>query len=508
MSYKEITPNISEIKTGTPAIKIGDTYFVGGIGGDFIPAVQKESVTLGQVNAEGKFQPLSFSGTEASNSGNPETVDNYYSFDGVLPIPESGSSGGGATVCDLYKCTAVQGPQIISFVVVSGAGVTDCNGNYSDIGISKNGQPVYSYTSSSGKIWYIFLTHDDLGENTWVLADTLDISDIYAAYYYNFELVGSWYGGDVEYDGDKGRATVSFEYSAINSNQDKTWSGYKLTATEEGYVLSDELTTGLIYAAGASSDYVTDCIIPKVGGVYNSDCTAEICNAQFKTDDALTFTAEEAFSTVKLDGSGSKLDLSGVKYSIDGNNWISYTQGTVIKLDKAGDYVKFINDKNMLETEPDNNTSVKFTLTGKIAASGKLMSLLNYSNDFYSFSFESLFSGQSALTSIPDISCDTVGWRGLFMLFRSCPNITKARVPIKQIKSGHDGFYQMFGGCTNLSVIEVDFTSWTSDVEDSGDVFSDWVSGVANKGVFIKPAELTEEYGSNRIPEGWTVVNK
>lgn len=34
---KLITPAISEIKTGTPGIKIGDKYIVGGIGGNFIP---------------------------------------------------------------------------------------------------------------------------------------------------------------------------------------------------------------------------------------------------------------------------------------------------------------------------------------------------------------------------------------------------------------------------------------------------------------------------------------
>lgn len=37
-ALKTITPAISEIKTGTPGIKIGDKYIVGGIGGNFIPA--------------------------------------------------------------------------------------------------------------------------------------------------------------------------------------------------------------------------------------------------------------------------------------------------------------------------------------------------------------------------------------------------------------------------------------------------------------------------------------
>ena len=35
-----ITPPLSEIKTGTPILKIGNDYVVGGIGGNFIPAGQ------------------------------------------------------------------------------------------------------------------------------------------------------------------------------------------------------------------------------------------------------------------------------------------------------------------------------------------------------------------------------------------------------------------------------------------------------------------------------------
>jgi hypothetical protein len=61
-------------------------------------------VTLGQVNAEGNFQPLAFNGIDASNSGNPETVENYYGFNGVLPVPES---GGGGSSMDFYKCASV-----------------------------------------------------------------------------------------------------------------------------------------------------------------------------------------------------------------------------------------------------------------------------------------------------------------------------------------------------------------------------------------------------------------
>lgn len=107
--FKPITPDITELKTGTPIIKQGDRYIVAGIGGDFIPGgpsgAPVADIVLGQVNADGGFQALSFNGTEASNSGDPEVVENYYTYNGVFPVPECNGGGGGS--CDYYKCASV-----------------------------------------------------------------------------------------------------------------------------------------------------------------------------------------------------------------------------------------------------------------------------------------------------------------------------------------------------------------------------------------------------------------
>lgn len=62
-------------------------------------------VTLGQIDADGNFQPLAFNGTEASNNGNPETVENYYGWNGVLEVPDKGIKVGEAT--EYYKCASV-----------------------------------------------------------------------------------------------------------------------------------------------------------------------------------------------------------------------------------------------------------------------------------------------------------------------------------------------------------------------------------------------------------------
>ena len=62
-------------------------------------------VILGQVDADGNFQPLTFNGTEASDSGSPEAVENYYGWQGVLPVPDDGIKVGEAT--EYYKCASV-----------------------------------------------------------------------------------------------------------------------------------------------------------------------------------------------------------------------------------------------------------------------------------------------------------------------------------------------------------------------------------------------------------------
>lgn len=80
----------------------GNVGTIAGSGGN---SSSSADVTLGQINAEGNFQALSFNGTEASNSGNPETIENYYGWNGVLPVPDKGIKVGEAA--EYYKCASV-----------------------------------------------------------------------------------------------------------------------------------------------------------------------------------------------------------------------------------------------------------------------------------------------------------------------------------------------------------------------------------------------------------------
>jgi hypothetical protein len=68
----------------------------------------------------------------------------------------------------------------------------------------------------------------------------------------------------------------------------------------------------------------------------------------------------------------------------------------------------------------------------------------------------------------------------------------------------------MFYGCRNLKHIEVSFNNW-GIISRNIQSCLNWVSSVSSTGTFYCPTALgtndTIERGTNRCPEGWTVVN-
>ena len=190
----------------------------------------------------------------------------------------------------------------------------------------------------------------------------------------------------------------------------------------------------------------------------------------------LTLTAAAADSTVTLNayGPSTQADLSGLQYRVGiSGDWLPYLLGSTLTLAAIGDAVQFRNTKDTLSTGTAAKY-VQFAMTGSIAASGNLMSMLNGRADCPSYCFVRLFKDCVSLVQAPSLPSSTLG-----------------------IYS----YSTLFGGCSALDRIEVNFTEW-------GLWTYSWVSGVAAAGTFVKPAALPEEIGNNRIPTGWTVVNK
>ena len=207
----------------------------------------------------------------------------------------------------------------------------------------------------------------------------------------------------------------------------------------------------------------------------------------------LTLTAEQAGSTVKLTAV-----ISTIYYRLNSKDmWTPYVSGTEIKLSKTGDYVQFWNNADNLNI---NSTYANFSMTGKVSASGNIMSLANWREDVPNACFRLLFNECSSLTSIPLMPATKIELHGYNQMFFGC-SITEVKLPAISYY-GSSSMRAMFCNCKSLKLVEVGFTLWNKTA------LSIWLQNTASNGTFIKPSALPEEYGYDCIPKGWTVINK
>lgn len=91
-------------------------------------------------------------------------------------------------------------------------------------------------------------------------------------------------------------------------------------------------------------------------------------------------------------------------------------------------------------------------MTGKIAASGNVMSLLDETcqrMDVPDYCFNSLFNSCSSLTQAPELPATTLAMEAYSEMFAYCSNLTQAPdLPASTLN--RNCYYSMFGGCTNL----------------------------------------------------------
>ena len=113
--------------------------------------------------------------------------------------------------------------------------------------------------------------------------------------------------------------------------------------------------------------------------------------------------------------------------------------------------------------------------------------------------YRNMFYGCTGLTSAPELPATTLASNCYFSMFSGCTGLTSApELPATTLTNSC--YRNMFEGCTNLSLIKVHFIAWGSQT-------SGWVSNVKSTGTFYKLSSLPEEFETNKIPPGWTVVN-
>lgn len=151
-----------------------------------------------------------------------------------------------------------------------------------------------------------------------------------------------------------------------------------------------------------------------------------------------------------------------------------------------------------------NSTEYSFTMTGKIAASGSMNTLLSkdgIATNMRQYAFLNLFRGCTSLTSVPELPATTLVDSCYYGLFRDCTSLTSAPA-LPATTLANNCYYKMFNGCSSLSSVEVNFTDWSTGT-------SNWLNGVAASGTFTCPAALdTTTRDSTHVPADWTVVTK
>ena len=123
--------------------------------------------------------------------------------------------------------------------------------------------------------------------------------------------------------------------------------------------------------------------------------------------------------------------------------------------------------------------------------------------DLSSYCYGSMFYGCSNLKKAPVLPAMTLQPTCYSNMFYSCMSLEEApELPALTLVSSC--YNSMFYNCSNLQYIKAMFTSAPNSVSSSN---SNWVSGVAAAGTFVKNAAATWEntFGISAIPAGWTV---
>ena len=170
----------------------------------------------------------------------------------------------------------------------------------------------------------------------------------------------------------------------------------------------------------------------------------------------LCFTAEEANSTVAMTAETGAPAVT-LEYSTNANDWSPFTVGsTTVTLARVG-------SKVWLRAGSGGNSSFcsiynkrnNFVLTGKVAASGDLMSILDGEQQLTNipamYCFANLFFGCTSLVTPPELPATSLANYCYSNMFGNCTSLSVApELPAETLNTRCYEF--MFLSCTSLSV--------------------------------------------------------
>ena len=169
----------------------------------------------------------------------------------------------------------------------------------------------------------------------------------------------------------------------------------------------------------------------------------------FSDSDPLTFVAIDDNCSLTLANNGQAITSAIFTYSLDGNTWNSYTQGTEIELKKY-QFIQFKNSNANFNNEQDGRGyAYQFYTNGDFKCYGNVMSLINNSSIMNPYSFQYLFYGTNILTA-PALPATKIAMNCYQYMFANCTKLTKAPTLPATTLASHC-YQNMFYGCTSLT---------------------------------------------------------
>ena len=224
--------------------------------------------------------------------------------------------------------------------------------------------------------------------------------------------------------------------------------------------------------------------------------------------------------------------LPALEYSKDGSTWTTFEIGTTTVELADGEKVYFRGDNSSFSPSLMFTDYIKFTMTGKIAASGNIMSLVDKTcaskiipNEccFYclfeectslttapdlpattltDYCYAGMFNGCTALVSAPVLPATTLAQYCYSNMFSNCTALTTGpELPATSLVNRC--YYSMFRNCSALTSIKVHFTDWNTGANST----QNWVDGVSATGKFYyKTGSLLDvsTKDNNHVPTGFT----
>lgn len=263
-----------------------------------------------------------------------------------------------------------------------------------------------------------------------------------------------------------------------------------------------------------------------VGMVFNGTSWVVMKRPRYKFDgaslmvstrqrpDYLKFTALEDNSRVRLRAVETPAALT-LEYAVNGCAFMAYTIGDYINLD-AGDYAEMRHTEGTVITRLGgsgssyNGSYYQFQMSGKIAASGNVMSLLDArcrSKRVDSACFVNLFSSCSAMVSAPELPATTLGNMCYWQMFSRTSIEYAPYLPATTL--GSSSYRNMFYVCANLKRSHVATLNSTTQYMYNGNssaesltidavtpptITSSTLTGLKSTCIIYVPAESVDAY--------------